>query len=173
MTNYLRVSVPPAFSEYDAVLKHTEDLERLKRLAGLAVHKSQVPTLVAELSKAVGIATPQVVDIRRVKGGQSSYHPRHEGGPTLRLARFPDLHTICHELAHHWHWYSCRVKGRGKYRAPFHGFDFTWRLDELARLAEEIVNRPLDMNQVRLSTQERLRNLGAELTEMGLLDESR
>ena len=143
--NYIKLQVANGFDEYACVLNHTEDAERLRRLAGMAVVKAQVAVLVDQLSQAVGISTPRVVDIRRVKGGQSTYWRHHEGEvPTIRLRRDPDLHTIVHELAHHWH-HEAREKIpyrlRGKYVT--HGWDFTWRQDELARLAEEFVNAPL------------------------------
>lgn len=144
MNGYLVIERRQAFWEYPSVLANTQQQALLEQLSDLQVVRDQVVPLVTALTDQLGIPPLHVAWARRVGRSQSSFWYKHyDDGPTLRLERAPSLEVVAHEFAHYRHWWAARRHlnrpSNRWYRPPFHGWDFTWRLDDTAARIAKLV----------------------------------
>lgn len=134
--------------EYVKVRRASEDVETLDWLYDVGVSHNQITMLVRHLSREVGIDPPKVRFYERRIVSDSGLYRRYD--QRISVARNTNAETVTHEVAHHYlhqdiERYSepgfkgqrRRVKDR-RHLDP-HGWDFTWRLDKLAKIAREYV----------------------------------
>lgn len=113
--------------EYPTVRRHSSDVARLKRLHDVRIDHAEADAFVITACAIFDLPLPFMAYTARTDRGM--YFPHGDG--IIRIRPYDiSLAYLCHELAHHW---VEQITGETD---GHHGWDFTWRLDRLAELAE-------------------------------------
>lgn len=127
------------FHEYDYVLRHTEDLDRLRELSNYRVDRVGATTILYEVARRLKWKSkPELRFTGRTDRGM--YY-----SDLVIIRPTPSVAVLVHELAHHEHrqlqhgairWTKHSGKGHGS-----HSGNFVIALDRVAAIAIEIVKR--------------------------------
>lgn len=123
------------FWEPSTVAQYSEQWPVLEALDAIRVGPETTLALVDALCTLRGLPPVPVRFSGTDQSGQrAKYWGRPDGFTLIRFAPWPRAESVAHELAHHWLWMDILRNMRPGYRrrpAIRHGWDFTWRLDEL------------------------------------------
>lgn len=122
------------FWEHEPVLKATTQRAALEALDAIRLGPNTATALATFLTAGHGLApVPMRFTGLDLTGLRAKYTGRI-GFWEIRVADWPRAETVAHEVAHHWVWMDVlRTRTPGRLAVPRgHGWDFTWRLDELA-----------------------------------------
>jgi hypothetical protein len=122
------------FFEYDYVIRHTRDLNRLKWLFRTRATSREVNVLYVDLCEEFELPFPNVRFTRRTDRGLFEV----DGSKISLRSSNISVELAIHELAHHW--MNERI---GWGNSPNHGWDFVMRLDKLAAETEKHLTKPL------------------------------